>query len=86
VGNQLLAEVASADRIDVVMAFIRRTGVRPLRELLKRHTDAGRRLRVLTTVYTVSTEADALEMLQELGADVRVSYDTTGCVLHRHLM
>ena len=82
VGHQLLAEVASADRIDLVMAFIRRTGVRPLREVLKRHIEAGRRLRVLTTVYTGSTEADALEMLQELGADVRVSYDTTGTRLH----
>lgn len=82
VGNQLLAEVASADRIDLVMAFIRRTGVRPLRDELKRHAQAGRQLRVLTTVYTGSTEADALEMLQDLGADVRVSYDTTGTRLH----
>ncbi|AMW06294.1 DUF3427 domain-containing protein [Gemmatimonas phototrophica] len=82
VGHQLLAEVASADRIDLVMAFIRRTGVRPLREVLKRHVEAGRGLRVLTTVYTGSTEADALEMLQDLGADVRVSYDTTGTRLH----
>lgn len=82
VGHQLLAEVASADRIDLVMAFIRRTGLRPLRDALTRHVEAGRRLRVLTTVYTGSTEADALEMLQELGADVRVSYDTTSTRLH----
>ncbi len=82
VGHQLHAEVASADRIDLVMAFIRRTGVRPLRDALMRHVEAGRSLRVLTTVYTGSTEADALEMLQQLGADVRVSYDTTGTRLH----
>ena len=30
VGSPVLAEVASADRIDVVMAFIRRSGIRPL--------------------------------------------------------
>lgn len=82
VGHQLLTEIASADRIDLVMAFIRRTGVQPLRDALKRHVEAGRPLRVLTTVYTGSTEAHALEMLQELGADVRVSYDTTGTRLH----
>ena len=82
VGHQLLAEIASADRIDLVMAFIRRSGIRPLREALKRHVEAGRSLRVLTTVYTGSTEADALEMLQDLGAEVRVSYDTSGTRLH----
>ena len=82
VGHQLLAEIASTDRIDLVMAFIRRSGIRPLRESLKRHVEAGRSFRVLTTVYTGSTEADALEMLQELGGDVRVSYDTTGTRLH----
>lgn len=82
VGHQLLAEVASADRIDLVMAFIRRSGIRPLREALMQHVQAGRQLRVLTTVYTGSTEADALELLQDLGAEVRVSYDTTGTRLH----
>jgi superfamily II DNA or RNA helicase len=82
VGHQLLTEIASADRIDLVMAFIRRTGVRRLLEPLTRHVEAGRRLRVLTSVYTGSTEADALELLKELGADVRVSYDTTGTRLH----
>lgn len=82
VGHQLLTEVASADHIDLVMAFIRRSGVQPLREVLKRHVEAGRRLRVLTTIYTGSTEANALEMLEDLGAEVRVSYDTTGTRLH----
>jgi hypothetical protein len=30
VGNQVLAEIHSADRIDVVMAFIRRSGIAPM--------------------------------------------------------
>ena len=29
VGNQLLAEIHSADRVDVVMAFVRLSGIRP---------------------------------------------------------
>ncbi|MFO0093687.1 MAG: DEAD/DEAH box helicase family protein, partial [Gemmatimonadaceae bacterium] len=82
VQRQLLAEVHSADRIDLVMAFIRRSGIRPLRDALRQHTQAGRALRVLTTVYTGSTEADALELLQQLGADIRVSYDTSSTRLH----
>ena len=77
VGHQIATEIASADRIDVVMAFIRRTGIAPLREQLRRHVASGKSLRVLTTTYTGSTEATALEWLDELGAEVRVSYDTT---------
>lgn len=82
VGHQIHAEIASADRIDVVMAFIRRTGINPLRDALRRHVEAGRPLRVLTTVYTGSTEAEAIELLEKVGAEVRVSYDTTSTRLH----
>lgn len=82
VGFQLQSEIPSADRIDVLMAFVRMTGIRPLRDLLQRHSESGRRLRVLTTTYTGSTELAALEALQALGAEVRVSYDTTGTRLH----
>lgn len=82
VGHQLQAEIGSADRIDVVMAFIRLSGIRPLVEKLRHHVEAGRTLRILTTVYTGSTEPDALELLHDLGANVRVSYDTSGTRLH----
>ncbi|MBW3630216.1 MAG: DUF3427 domain-containing protein [Gemmatimonadetes bacterium] len=82
VGRQVAAEIASADRIDLIMAFIRRSGIRPLREKLRQHVEAGGLLRVLTTTYTASTEAAALDWLEELGAQVRVSYDTTSTRLH----
>jgi superfamily II DNA or RNA helicase/HKD family nuclease len=82
VGSQILAEVHSADRIDVVMAFIRLSGIAPLVDALRTHCQSGRGLRVLTTTYTNSTEGGALELLQKLGAEVRVSYDTTGTRLH----
>ena len=82
VGNQLLTEIDSADRIDVVMAFIRRSGIAPLVDALRRHCEAGRPLRVLTTTYTGSTEGRALEVLRDLGAEVQVSYDTSGTRLH----
>jgi superfamily II DNA or RNA helicase/HKD family nuclease len=82
VGHQIQAEIASADRIDVVMAFIRRTGIAPLRAALRRHIEAGRTLRVLTTTYTGSTEPEALDLLRDLGAELRVSYDTSTTRLH----
>lgn len=82
VGHQLQAEIASADRIDVVMAFIRRSGIRPLLKALRRHVEDGKPLRVLTTVYTGTTEAEAIEELKGLGAAVRISHDTTSTRLH----
>ena len=82
VGHQIKAEIASADRIDVVMAFIRLTGINPLKESLTRHVQDGKPLRVLTTAFTGTTEAAAIEALIQLGAQVRVSYDTTSTRLH----
>ena len=55
-------------RIDVVMAFIRRTGIAPMLEALRAHRAAEGEMRVLTTTYTGSTEARALDELRELGA------------------
>jgi superfamily II DNA or RNA helicase/HKD family nuclease len=82
VGNQILTEIESADSIDVVMAFIRRSGLLPLLAALREHCARGKRLRVLTTTYTGSTEAKALDALAELGAEVRVSYDLSTTRLH----
>lgn len=82
VGNQLATEIPSADRIDVIIAFIRRSGISPLLEALERHCADGKPLRVLTTTYTSSTEPKALDELQSIGANVRVSYDTTSTRLH----
>ena len=82
VGQQIATEIPSADRIDLIMAFIRHTGIVPLMPALRRHCEAGRTVRVLTTTYTGSTEARALAALQALGAEVRVSYDESTTRLH----
>ncbi len=80
--SQLRSEMDSADAIDVVMAFIRRSGIVPLLDAVRRHSSRGRPLRVLTTTYTGSTERAALDLLRDAGADVRISYDLTGTRLH----
>jgi superfamily II DNA or RNA helicase/HKD family nuclease len=82
VGAQLQTEIQSADRIDVVMAFIRQSGIGPLLDALRIHCEHGRPLRVLTTTYTGSTEQRALDALRRIGAQIRVSYDTTTTRLH----
>jgi len=80
--SQLRSEIASAASIDLVMAFIRRSGIAPLLGELRRHCEGGRPLRVLTTTYTDSTEREALDQLADLGAEVRVSYDVSSTRLH----
>jgi superfamily II DNA or RNA helicase len=82
VGREIEAEIDSADRIDLVLAFIRWTGIRELLPHLRRHVEAGKPLRIITTTYTGSTELRALEALAELGAQVRVSYDISTTRLH----
>lgn len=81
-GAQLISEIPSADSIDLIMAFIRRSGIAPMREALGRHLQAGKTLRVLTTTYTGTTEPAALEDLKNMGAQIRVSYDISVTRLH----
>ena len=82
VGREISAEIDSADRIDLVLAFIRWTGIRELLPHLRRHAEAGKPLRIITTTYTGSTELRALEALADLGAEIKVSYDTSTTRLH----
>jgi superfamily II DNA or RNA helicase/HKD family nuclease len=81
-GSQLVSEIPSADGIDLIMAFIRRSGIAPMREALAGHLRSGKTMRILTTTYTGSTEPAALEDLQAMGARIRVSYDTSVTRLH----
>lgn len=82
VGRQVLEEIGSADRVDVVMAFVRWSGISPLVAAIERHCCDGRSFRLLTTTYTGTTEARALDALQKAGVELRVSYDTGSTRLH----
>jgi len=82
IGRQIITEIPSADKVDVVMAFIRKSGISPIKEQLRLHCESGRSLRILTTTYTGSTEAHALDILKELGAEIKVSYDISTTRLH----
>jgi superfamily II DNA or RNA helicase/HKD family nuclease len=82
VGHELRAEVHSADSIDVVMSFVRLSGINPMLDALRRHSGEGKKLRLVTTTYTNSTELGALDELARLGAEIKVSYDTATTRLH----
>nr|WP_274387693.1 DUF3427 domain-containing protein [Salsipaludibacter albus] len=80
--NALLSEFATADRIDAVVAFIRRTGLNLIRNGVKDARDRGVPIRVLTTTYTGSTQRAAIDWLADNGVEVQVSYDTRTTRLH----
>src|SRR5256885_2271216 len=80
--HALAHEVPSADSIDLLCAFVRWHGLRLLEDQLEAHCRVGRRLRVITTVFTGSTERKALDCLVAHGAQVKVSYDTQSTRLH----
>jgi superfamily II DNA or RNA helicase len=79
---QLLSEFDSADQVDVIMAFVLKTGVNFLIDAVSRAVARGSVVRVLTTTYLNSTDAGAVEMLIGAGAEVKISYDTTVSRLH----
>lgn len=82
VGREVIKELASADRVDLLCAFIKWHGLRLLEEDLQHFVERGGRLRVITTTYIGATERKALDRLVELGADVKISYETRTTRLH----
>lgn len=76
VGQALQAEIPSADRIDLLCAFIQWSGLRLLQPVLSAYLQAGGEMRLLSTVYLGATDRRALDGLAERGTQVRVSADT----------
>ena len=81
--GELRAELASADSVDLVCAFVRWHGLRLLEGALADLRTRGVPLRVITTTYLGSTERRALDRLvREYDAEVRVQYDAQRTRLH----
>jgi superfamily II DNA or RNA helicase len=80
---ELRAELGSADRVDLLCAFIRWHGLRVLEEPLAELRHRGVPFRVLTTTYVGATERRAVdELVRRFGAEVRISYETQATRLH----
>ena len=86
--SQIRKELQTADRADWLVSFIKWSGIRALREELRRFTqtpapDGGPRLRVATTSYLGATDLRAIEFLTGLPhTEVRASFDTHRTRLH----
>jgi superfamily II DNA or RNA helicase/HKD family nuclease len=82
-GAELRAELGSADRVDLLCAFIRWPGIRVLEEPLTLLKERGVPFRVITTTYVGATEQRAVdELVRRFGAQVRISYESATTRLH----
>jgi superfamily II DNA or RNA helicase/HKD family nuclease len=82
-GFELRAELATADRVDLLCAFVKWHGLRIIEQSLKAAHERKVPIRVITTTYIGATERRALDRLvEEFGAHVKVNYETRSTRLH----
>jgi superfamily II DNA or RNA helicase len=81
--SELRKEILSSNRIDLLVSFIKWKGIIILENALRKFTEAGGKLRVITTTYMGATDYKAIELLSSLpNTEVRISYNTGNERLH----
>lgn len=81
--SELLAEMRSADRVDILVSFIKNSGLRILEEGFKDLRNRDVPVRIITTTYMGATDAEAIERLAGYpNVEIKVSYDTKSTRLH----
>jgi len=81
--SELKKEILSADRIDLLVSFIKFKGIIILERELREFTERGGKLRVITTTYMGASDYKAIQLLSKLNnTEIKISYNTGNERLH----
>ncbi len=81
--SELKKEILSANRIDLLVSFIKFKGIIILERELQEFTKRGGKLRVITTTYMGASDYKAIQLLSKLeNTEVKISYNTGNERLH----